>query len=197
MRKTFIYGGFIIASIAVVIAFVTAKSVAQLAIAILLYPPLVYLAFKYIPRQPRKVPPPKPPIMKIQPISESEKEKLEIVDIDKRAFLKAIGAAGLSFFLFSLLSNKVGSLISGKTASNQVAPTESQPTDGYKISDIDNIESPFYGFTNKDGGWYIMKEDADTSSFRYAKGEANFPKNWDNRKNLKYDYFYNVFSTKG
>lgn len=196
MRKTFIYGGFIIVSIVVVGVFVTAKSIAQLAIAILLYPPLVYLAFKYIPRQPRKVPP-KQPIMKVKPISESEKEKLEIVDIDKRAFLKAIGAAGLTFFLLSLFSNKVGSLLSGKTASTEVNPAVSQPTDGYKISDIDNSESPFYGFTNKDGAWYIMKEDLDTSSFRYVKGEANFPKNWDNRKNLKYDYFYNVFSTKG
>ena len=203
MKKILIYGGFIIASILVVVIFVTSTTYTQLAIASLLYPPLAYFAFKHFPSNLRKAHTERLTVA-IQPANKSKKEGVEIVDIDKRAFLKLIGAAGFSFFLFSILSKRIETLIFGRaslvglaplgsTTSNQINSAERQPTDSYKISEIDSGEFTFYGFINKGGGWYIMKEDPGTGSFRYTKGESNFPKNWVGRERLTYDYFHNVF----
>lgn len=202
-KKILIYGGFIIATILIVVAFVTAKSYNQLAIATLFYPILVYFAFKFFPGNPRKVQIKKPTVVN-QPVNNSKKEAVAIADIDKRAFLKMIGGVGLSYFLFSIFTRKVESLLLGKPSGQgtavledktgkQIDPAERQPTDGYKISEVDNGETTYYGFINKDGAWYIMKENPNTGSFRYARAESNFPGNWAGRERLKYDYFHNVF----
>ena len=207
MKKNLIYIGLLIACIIVITAaFITSKTFAQLAIATILYPPFVYFAFKFFPGNPRKVQIKKPAVViqPVQPVNNSKKEAVEIADIDKRAFLKLVGGVGLSYFLFSIFTRKVESLLLGKPSGpgtsvledktgKQINPAERQPTDGYKISEVDNGETTYYGFINKDGAWYIMKEDPDTGSFRYAKAESNFPGNWDGRERLKYDYFYNVF----
>lgn len=203
-KKILIFGSFIAASMLVAVTFVTSTTYTQLAIATLLYPPLVYFAFKCFPHKSYKTDIDKP-VVAIQPVTKSKKENVETVDIDKRAFLKLIGAAGFSFFIFSIFAKRAESLLFGKavesgvvaledTAGNKINPTERQPTDGYIISEVDNGEFTFYGFINKNGGWYIMKENPDTGSFRYTKGESNFPGGWNNRKLLNYDYFHNVFS---
>ena len=51
----------------------------------------------------------------------------------------------------------------------------------------------FYGFTNKTSAWYIMRKDSDVGSIRYTKGDGGFGNSWINRKQLKYDYYNNVF----
>ncbi len=104
-----------------------------------------------------------------------------ISDANKRDFLKILGATGLSFFLFSIFNRRPetpffgGSTGSGTTAlidseGNKVEPAEKTPTDGYKISEIDDSLIAFYGFTDKDGAWFIMREDSETGSIRYSKG---------------------------
>lgn len=214
MKKILACCSLIIASLLVTAAFVTATSYAQLAVAILFYPALVYFILQTFPRK-RRGDLKNPSIAKIQP-SVKTVEKVEptknenmigITDIDKRVFLKLIGGAGLSLFLFSIFNKKTESLffksLPGQGATgrvfledidgNKINPKQNQPLDGYSISEIDDNVISFYGSTNKDDAWYIMRIDTDKGSFRYAKGDSNFPSNWNNRKNLKYDYFNNVF----
>lgn len=213
MRKILTYFSFVIASLIVIAAFMTSTTYTQLAIAILLYPLLVYFAFRAFPRGTRSCLFNKP-VTEIQSTMQSaeiggsakSENTIGIADIDKRVFLKLIGGIGLSLFLFSLFNKKAEGLFfkslpaQGATVSieniagKKIDPAQSQPTDGYSISEIDNnITFTFYGFTNKDGGWFVMQEDEDTGSFRYTKGDSNFPGSWDNRENLKYDYYSNVF----
>jgi len=59
----------------------------------------------------------------------------------------------------------------------------------YKIADID--DTGYFGFTNKDGGWYIMKESS--GAFRYIKGDSDYATSWTGRVGLSYDYFNNIF----
>jgi len=58
----------------------------------------------------------------------------------------------------------------------------------YYISDIDDASDPkYYGFLDKDGNWYILKETSGT--YRYEHGSANYTTNWTNRASLTYNYF--------
>lgn len=66
----------------------------------------------------------------------------------------------------------------------------------YRISDTDDDASPnYYGFLDKDGAWYILKETivSGANTYRYAKGTSNYATNWTNRASLSYDYFDVVF----
>ena len=213
MRKIITSCSFVIASLVVVLAFVSATTYLQLAIAIVLYLPLAYFTFKALPYKTQKrllpVAITQPPVKSAEKIeaetTKPNRENVSIIDIDKRAFLKLIGGLGLSVFLLSIFNKKTGGVFSGGTASipetvalknsagNKIDPVERQPTDGYRISEIDSSDTAFYGFTNKDGAWFIMKEDSNTGSFRYSRGDGNFPGNWNNRENHRYDYFNNVF----
>lgn len=203
MRKTFIYIGFAFACVVVVAAFVTSKNTTQLIGSALLYPPLVYFALKIFPRKAvrgQRVHKTKKSFSsaKNQPTKQPEKG-IGVVDIDKRAFLKLIGATGLSFFVFSLLGRRVESLLFGgsqvpTSASQNGNASQTQPTEGYRISEIDDSGAvAYYGFTNDSGAWFIMKEDANSGSFRYARGNSGFPSNWSRRQKQKYDYFHNLF----
>lgn len=203
------YSIFIIACLVVVAAFITATTFIQLAAASLLYPLLILFAYKVLPfgamwaTSRRQVATVTPQVHSHEKIHEEKSQNVGISDINKRAFLKLIGATGLSFFLISVFGRKFEALLFGQNIAlpnsalnvprNQTsAHATASPTDGYKISEIDSGEVGYYGFVNKDGGWLIMREDPNSGSFRYAKGESNLPINWKNRKNLKYDYFHNL-----
>ena len=213
------YFSFVIACLVVIVAFITATTYIQLAVAILLYPLLVFFAYKVIPHKwkyslKKPVTSVEPPLQtfpshSVKPAEKVEAAKVEsigISDIDKRVFLKLIGGAGLFLFLFSIFNKKAEGLffkslpgpVSGKVslediAGNKIDPAQAHPMDGYRISEIDDNIISFYGFTNKDDAWVVMRVDTDTGSFRYAKGDSNFPGSWTNRENLKYDYFNNIF----
>lgn len=211
MKKTLTYGSFSVACIIVVLLFVTSKTYPQLAIAVILYPLVVYFALKVFPRKNTikeeiEIPKPTESITSATTLETPKVEngRVEIADVDKRAFLKMIGAAGISFFLFSLLSKRAevpffGKFIGPSTTTltnvegTKINPAESQPTDGYRISEVDDNVITFYGFTNQNGAWFIMKEDTDSGSFRYSKGNSEFADNWTKREQLKYDYYHNVF----
>lgn len=207
MPKTVLtYSGLTLASLVMVAGFITATSYVQLAAASLLYPLLVFVAYKVLPLKARR-PSQKESLEEIQTqialdakTQEEQRGHVGIFDIEKRAFLKLIGATGLSFFLISIFGRRIESLLFGQGAT-PLAPIGSQPggqistaspTDGYKITEIDNGLVGYYGFTNKDGGWLIMKEDTESGSFRYTKGTTNFPLNWGNRTSLRYDYFHKL-----
>lgn len=204
MRKIIIYIGFIIASLVMIAVFINATTYTQLAVAASLYPLLVFYGFKAFPRK-SLIYTSKKPLIEVRQVVKSA-EKVDITDSDKRAFLKLIGGVGLTFFLLSIFNKKAADLFSKSlpgsrlvspeaTAGNKIDPVQNQATDGYKISEIDNNVISFYGFINIDGAWYIMKEDTENGSFRYTRGDSNFPSNWANRQNLKYDYLNNVFNS--
>jgi len=199
-KKIIIYIGLIISSLVIIGMFVTATSYLQLGVAIICYPLFVYFIFKSflhkIPKvnyQKTLVPP--------QNQVKMSKSSGGITDTKKRDFLKIIGTAGISFFLFSLFSRKkeipfIGQLTGGRMP---VAPSsggdknDTRPTDDYQITEIDEGEVAYYGFTDMGGAWFIMKENSDTGSFRYYQGDKGFSQNWNNREKLKYDYFYKTF----
>lgn len=208
MSKTLTYSSLVLASLIVCLIFVTAKTYPQLLSGIVLYPVLITASLGVFPRGTRQpiITANKPQQLN-QQILETSKPQLEttyISDIDKRAFIKLIGATGISFFLFSLFGKSFENLLFNKIgqpqfSTNSLLGNNNQPVvantssnEGYHIAEIDEGTTTYYGFTNKQGAWQIMREDPDGNSFRYAKGGSNFPGNWANRENLNYDYFYNL-----
>lgn len=209
MPKILTYFGFIVSGVLTVLVFVTAKTYIQLAIAVALYPLFAYFAFKLFPRksQVRSVTV-QTPVTTPERFVTSEpvnRERVEIVDIDKRTFLKLLGTAGISFFIFSIFGRRVEDLIFNQSNKTEVAKTgitpdspttetETLASEGYRISEIDDEDViSYYGFINKQGSWLIMKQDSENNSFRYSKGEKDFSKKWGGRQQLKYDYYYNLF----
>lgn len=206
MKKIIAYIIFAISCVVIVVAFVTATTYYQLVAATLLYPLVAYFWITLFPRKTRKI---NAPIQTTAPASEVvastiESSNSDIADLDKRDFLKLIGAAGFSFFLFSLFTRKAEPLFYGKGSGldstslldsdgKKINPAEKKPFDGFQICEIDDNAIAYYGFTNKEGEWVIMREDTDTASFRYAKGASDFPSNWQNRENISYDYFHNLY----
>lgn len=194
----------------VVYLFVTTKTYTQLGIAVLSYPILAFLIIKAIPRKTRKELSnviSKPPCNQnaLQPavsVPNAAVDSEEVSDIDKRSFLKLVGATGIFFFATSLIGKWLGTLpfsqappLSGIPTNTEAGQSSNEggfSTNGYTITEIDEGLISFYGFTNKSGAWLIMKEDSDANSFRYVKGDANFPANWKDRSTLKYDYYYNL-----
>ena len=71
------------------------------------------------------------------------------------------------------------------------------PTDKYGISETDRATTPYYyGFVDKDGGWYIMKEvvnSATSSTFTYVTGASNFSTAWTARASQTYVTFNTAF----
>lgn len=211
MRKILIFTCFIVATLLVFGLFISATTYIQLAVAVVAYPLLVYVTFVVFPRKSFSHAAPATAALHYPQAAKqaesTKKDGIGIADVDKRVFLKLIGATGISLFLFSLISRKTegsffrsvqspaasGRLTLEDLHGNKVNPAQSHPTDGYNIAEIDDNVIVFYGFTNQDGAWYVMREDPDNGSFRYSRGDSNFPGNWDNRENLKYDYYSNVF----
>lgn len=124
-------------------------------------------------------------------------------DPERRKFLKLIGAAGGAIFLTAIFTKKAeasffgsmpgpGTVAIKNTQGVAIDPAEKKPTDGYSISEIDDSGTDaYYGFVNKDGGWFILKDS--NGIYRYAKGSSSFSTNWTDRASLTYDYFNVVF----
>jgi hypothetical protein len=133
-----------------------------------------------------------------------------ISDRDRRLFLKLIGSTGFSLFLMSLVSKKAEAAFFGSvpgpgtvalkdSLGEPIDPAEKQPTDGYKIAQLDDSSDPdyaYYGFVDKDGNWYVQRETltgANTGDYRYFKGASNFSTNWTGRDGLGYGEFDSIF----
>jgi|SRR3989344_4858578 len=210
------YFSFVAACIVVIIAFITATTYLQLAVAILLYPVLVIFAHNVLvgarARYSTRVSTISPynsqaAAIHTEKIESSEMSRIRVSDIDKRVFLKLVGGAGIFLFLFSLLSKKTESIFfknlplqspiiptgDNTVGSNNINTAQNQPLGGYTITEIEDDIVSFYGFTNNEGFWYIMKVDTQTGSFRYVQGTSNFASNWAKREKLNYDYYSDVF----
>lgn len=196
MKKGFYYVIFVLFGLIITIIFVTSTTYVQLTIASLLYPLLVYFVLKYFPKKGDKKDDERL-VVKIESENNTRKEPVEIVDIDKRAFLKMIGAAGFSFFIFSLFTRRVEDLIFNKKPGDLSGGGDTsliEPTAGYRVTEISTEDYNYYGFVNKEGNWYIMREDPTEGSFRYVKGDLSFSSGWTRREKMKYDYFHSVFN---
>lgn len=138
-----------------------------------------------------------------EPVEEGEVVK-EGFDIDRRMLLKIIGSAGTGLFMMSLFTTKSHAAFFGSTPGQGtigvkdttgalIDPAIKTPTDGYKISEVDDASSPaYYGFVDKTGAWFIMKEES-SGAYRYSKGSSNFSTNWTGRALLSYGYFDSIF----
>ena len=191
----------------VVAGFMSATRYTDLIISVLFFPLFIYFASRVFPRRSKAIDLPKEVVLTKVEMEESgqvTKLKKEGVDIDRRNFLKLIGTAGLSLFIFSMFTKKAEAAFFGSvpgpgtvsikdSSGNKIDPAEKKPMDGYSISEIDDSVIAYYGFTNKTGNWFIMQEDTDTGAFRYIKGSSSFSTNWTNRESLTYDYFDNIF----
>lgn len=208
MQKILLSTSCVIAYLAVIAAFITATTYLQLTVAILLYPVLIFFACKVLPLRTKKQFSNNHEVEADEKVSVIQRDSVGISDIDKRAFLKLIGGAGITLFLFSIFNKRAqglffkslpsngasGSVSLQDPAGNKIDPAQKKPLDGYSISDIENNVITYYGFISKDRTWYIMRVDTTTGTFRYCKASSNYSANWNNRANLKFDFFDNVFS---
>ncbi len=140
----------------------------------------------------------------ITPTTIIEEGNFQIADNDKRLFLKLVGSAGFSLLFMALFTKKAQASFFGSvpgpgivslknSAGTKIDPAEAHPTDGYEVTEIDDVSSPsYYGFLKNNGAWYIMKEEA-SGAYRYTKGTTSFSTNWTNRASLTYDYFNSIF----
>jgi len=129
---------------------------------------------------------------------------LEVKDINRRLFLKLIGSAGLSVFIFSLFTKKAQAAFFGSVpgpgtvalkdiSGTKIDPAKHHPTDGYEVSDLDDAALPsYYGFVHKTGAWYIMEETSG-GTYRYSKGSSLYSTGWTGRAGLEYGYFDDIF----
>ncbi len=140
---------------------------------------------------------------KLTPVLEPESVTSGKFDINRRMFLRLIGSAGVSVFLLSIFTGKADAAFFGSvpgpgtvgvkdSSGTLIDPSEKLPTDGYNITEVDDSIPAYYGYVEKNGAWYIIKEDS-SGAYRYAKGASNFSTSWTGRAALSYDYFNAVF----
>lgn len=208
MKKLVIYYNFIVVTTMAITGFMGATNLPQLISAVLFFPLAFYFWLLVGPKKKQAISFPEIiPAKAEEKVIKLKKVKERRLDFDRRAFLKLIGTAGTTIFLFSIFTRKAQAAFFGSvpgpgtvglkdSAGNLIDPAEKYPTDGYKINQLDDSSPSYYGFTNKDGAWFIMKEDATTGDYRYTKGDSDFTNattGWPNRINLTYGYFEDIF----
>ena len=144
--------------------------------------------------------------LKNRPKKTSAKNVVEsdVIDDSKRKFLKiATGAGIMGLGMFFLNRKKAQAAFFGSvpgpgtvavkdSTGAKIDPAMNQPLDGYSISNIDTSTSVhYYGFINRNGDWYIIKEDTDSNTLLYARGDSGYATDdwltWAGSQN--YDYF--------
>lgn len=208
MRKTLTYSAFLSAALVVIAMFVTSKSYVQLAASVVLYPFVALFGYKIyldISKNNRRHQQTPANAVVVEPeVPEEDLEEIvpqvhapDAVDIDKRAFLKIIGATGISYLLFSFLGKRFDTPFLGSGANPLQGQMGQAPShnalENYQITEIgyDNLLT-YYGFVADDGSWIIMKEDSANNSFRYAKGKSDFGGNWNAREALNFHYYHDL-----
>jgi hypothetical protein len=69
-----------------------------------------------------------------------------------------------------------------------------KPTDAYAISNIEDAGTyKYFGFEDKDGGWYIMRKTVATNIFLYVKGTSAYSTGWTNRASHSYASYESTF----
>ena len=187
LARVLIYYCFIVSTAVVAISFLSSVDLPEFLSALIFSPMAIYFLLLVWPNKKQALVSPTPNI-----------------DTNRRDFLKLIGSAGILALIMGLFGRRGGispimggnieteSITLKNVSGNVINPAENSPTDGYSISQIDDSVPAYFGFVNKNGGWFIMREGED-SAYRYAKGESNFTQSWANRLKLDYNYFDKVF----
>ena len=129
------------------------------------------------------------------------------IDESKRKFLKIAAGTSLATAIMMFVNRKsVGAAFFGSVPGpgtvavkdikgNKVDPAQRQPLDGYNISDIDDGGIiRYFGFINKDGGWYVLQEDTLNNTIRYRVGDTGYVAAWGARTTgAPYGLFNDVF----
>lgn len=215
-----LYYSFIVVAIMTISGFLGAKNIPQFLSGIIFLPLTGYFILRVLPKRKQAI---KIPAIVLQPKQLSNRtstrpkeETVKLprtnefsslkIDADRRQFLKLISSAGLTLFLFSIFAKRAqaaffgstpgpGTIAIKDTSGTPINPAEKGPTDGYKIAEIADGTISYYGFTNKDGGWFIMKEDPDSVDryYMYKKGSSAFDTAWSGRAGLSYENFEDAF----
>lgn len=148
-----------------------------------------------------------------------ETEKLDVSDDDKdideskRNFLKLLAGTGVTSFLLYILNPKKinaaffgngtggsGNIYLRDSGGNKIDPAVNSPTDGFGICDIATVDTNnYYGYTDKNGRWYILKENSSGSSYQYASRLNNtsvtdgYATAWSGKSSLTYGNFNDAF----
>ncbi len=202
-RQLYIYYNFIICTALVIMGFLGALSYAQLVSAILFYPLMLYFAYLIIPRNTKAIAlPKKKEEVKKKPEKTKDGEVLELkkegeektkFDIDRRAFIKLIGSAGMSLFLLSIFTKKAqgaffgsvpgpGTVAIKDTTGAKIDPAIKHPTDGYRVAELDDSTPSYYGFIDKDSNWFIIRDNDGT--YKYKTGSSGFSASWSGRGSI-------------
>ncbi len=215
LRKLLRGYSFVVVNIMALMGFISAKTGPQILSAGLFFPLATYFWIEVFPKRKRAVVIPrtrqvKPSKLKMMTSPEEgiieEEFSKEGFSLDRRQFLKLIGSAGMSVFLLSIFTRKAQATFFGSVpgpgtvaikdiAGDKIDPAEKHPTDGYKISQIDDSSPAYYGFIEKDGDWFIMKETTDGQYRYYKKGalDDDFETEWPNRAGFSYNYYDSIF----
>jgi hypothetical protein len=195
----------------VLAGFLGADTTPQLISAVMFYPLAMYFTLLILPKRNRAIVIPKAqPSKPVKVVNEERIEKLEKVDdskLDKerRAFLKAIGTAGMTIFMLSIFTKKAQAAFFGSMpgpgtvalkdiAGNKINPAEKHPTDGYRIAELDDGTPSYYGFINKDGAWFIMRDNNGT--YKYITGSSGFSSAWSGKGDepeINWQYYDTAF----
>lgn len=200
-----------------VIGFIGATSYPQLLSALLFFPLAFFFTLLILPKKRHAIDLPIAPApttkkskdgkiakAKVEKLSADDKKlKKQGVDIDRRTFVKLIGSAGITVFLFAMFTKRAQGAFFGSnpgpgivalkdTSGTQIDPAQHHPTDGYRLAELDDSTPAFYGFTRSDALWFIIREGSG-GDFRYASGTTDFPTNWTGRAALSYAYYDSVF----
>lgn len=204
MKKLVAYYCFIITSTMVVLGFLNAQNLPQLIGAVIFYPLALYFTLLVSPKRQKAIHIPKVSVIPVTRLPDQLAPAAPPgFDFDRRMFLKLIGSAGLSVFVFSLFTKRAEAAFFGSvpgpgtvsvkdTTGTKIDPAVKQPTDGYRITEIDDSTTAYYGFVDKTGAWFIQREES-SGAYRYSKGTTSFSTNWTNRASLTYDYFDTIF----
>lgn len=201
MKRILVYYNFIVVAAMVSAGWLAARSLPELVSAALFSPLAIYFLLKALPRRNHSI-----RLPKIQQPLTATPLTAKQFDFDRRAFLKLIGSAGVSVFIFSLFTKRAEAAFFGSVpgpgtvalkdiSGAKIDPAEKHPTDGYNITELDDSSPAYYGFVNKLGQWFIMKEDS-AGAYRYTKGNSSFTNattGWPNRAALTYGYFDDIF----
>lgn len=201
--KPLIYYNFIVVTIMTISGFLGAQSLPQLLSAIIFLPLAVYFLLEVLPRKKRAltIPDRELPVIADRVLPEDthiipKAVKSQGFDINRRGFVKFMGSAGLALFFLAMFTRKTPGDIFGSapgSQSAQIDPAVAHPTDGYTIARIDDSTPSYYGFLNRVGSWFIMREESD-GTYQYARGKSNFASTgWDARDTLSYEEFNAAF----
>lgn len=81
-----------------------------------------------------------------------------------------------------------------RTADDGTVEVHAEELEKYVPVDIDDQTNPrYYGFTDVDENWYVMRWNEVAGTIRFAAGSGSYPTSWTGRAGLVYNRFYDVF----